>query len=95
MPVIVAGSVSVTVAPVTLFGPALVTTTVYVTIEPGATLVWPSVLVICRSAFGARVSESVAVLLAAFGSVVPAGAATLAVFESVPVAAELIVPLTI
>ncbi len=57
-------------------------------------LVCPSVFVICRSACGARVSASVVVLLVAFGSVVPGGAATLAVLVSVPVAAELMVPLT-
>jgi hypothetical protein len=43
-------------------------------------------LVIERSAVGVTVSVSVAELLAANGSVTPAGAVTVAVFSSVPVA---------
>ena len=46
----------------------------------------PSVLVIERSETRASVSVSVAVLLAAAGSVMPAGAATVAVLTRFPVA---------
>src|SRR5258708_6491446 len=69
-----AGSVSVTVAPVTPSGPALLTTMVYVTVPPGTAVVTPSVLVMLRSACGVRVSVSVAVLLPGVGSGLPAGA---------------------
>jgi hypothetical protein len=48
-PVIVAGSVSVTVAPVTASGPAFDATIVYVTDAPGTAVVCPSVFVIDRS----------------------------------------------
>ena len=48
--VIAAGTVSVTVAPVTANGPLLVTTMVYVIDAPGATVVAPSVLLIAKSA---------------------------------------------
>jgi hypothetical protein len=47
----------------------------------------PSVLVIERSASAPRASVSVALLLAGLGSVAPAGAVTVAVFTSAPVAA--------
>src|SRR5438874_2614511 len=83
-----AGSVSVTVAPVTALGPALLTTIVYVTVPPGVAVVTPSVLVMLRSASGARVSVSVAELLAGVGSVTPAGAVTVAVLDTVPVAVD-------
>ncbi len=54
-PVMSAGTVSVKTAPVEYsrrrsLGPLLVATTVYVMGSPGATLVWPSVLVTSRSA---------------------------------------------
>jgi hypothetical protein len=45
-------------------------------------------LVIERSACGASRSLSVALSLPSSGSLTPAGAVTVAVFESVPVAAE-------
>ena len=41
------------------------------------------------------VSTSVEVLLAGFGSVVPSGAATVAVLTSNPVAAELVIAVTV
>jgi hypothetical protein len=59
---------------------------VYVTGWPGTALVWPSVLVIERSAVGVIASVSVAELFPGVGSVTPAGAVTVAVFSSVPVA---------
>src|SRR5262245_13693100 len=74
-----AGNVSATVAPVTLLGPALLATIVYVTLPPGVAVVTPSVLVIPRFACGVSVSESVALLLAGVGSVTPPGTATVAV----------------
>src|SRR4029077_772605 len=49
-----AGKVSVTVAPVTLLGPLLLTTIVYVVELPATTLVTPSVLVMARSACAVR-----------------------------------------
>src|SRR5258705_246597 len=45
-----AGSVSLTLEPGALFGPALVAVIVYVTAPPGVAVVTPSVLVIARSA---------------------------------------------
>jgi hypothetical protein len=87
-PLSVAGSVSLTVAPVTVDGPGLDATTVYVTSVPGTTVLRPSVLVIETSAVGVSVSMSVAELLAELGSVPPAGADTLAVLVSDPVAVE-------
>src|ERR671932_171140 len=48
-----------------------------------------------RSDTGAAVSVSVALLLAASGSVVPAGAATVAVLTRLPVAEDLTVPVTV
>ena len=85
-PVSVAGKVSATVAPVTADGPTFRAVIVYVTLLPGTTVVTPSVFVIERSAVGLRVSVSVAVLFPGVGSVTPPGAATVAVFASVPVA---------
>src|SRR5450432_1791408 len=82
-----AGKVSATVVPVALLGPAFDAVIVYVTEPPAVADVTPSVLVIARSAWGPSVSESVAELLPGFGSVTPAGDATVAVLLSVPVAA--------
>src|SRR5271167_2109970 len=93
--VITAGRTSVTVAPVTLLGPLLLTTMVYVVVPPGITEVTPSVLLIARSACGVNVSVSVALLLLRFGSVTPAGAAILAVLVIVPVALPATVALTV
>src|SRR5438067_1424072 len=84
--VTLAGGVSVTAALVTSLGPLLVTVIVYVVLPPAFTLATPSVLVIARSAVAVTVSESVALLLPGFGSVVPAGTATVAVLAIVPVA---------
>src|SRR5260221_626108 len=93
-PVMAGGGVSVTVAPVTPFGPAFEAAIVYVTGEPGTYTVCPFVFVIERSAC-AVVSVSVAELLAGLGSVTPAGAVTVAVFDSVPVAAGLMVAVAV
>src|SRR6266496_379673 len=82
-----AGAISVTVAPDTSLGPLLVTVIVYVVLPPGVTLATPSVLVIARSAIGVTVSVSVALLLPGFGSVVPAGAVTVAELDTLPLLA--------
>ena len=82
------GTVSATVAPVTVDGPGFEATTVYVTTEPGTTVLRPSVFEIDTSAVGVKVSVSVAELLAEAGSVKPAGACTVAVLANEPVAAE-------
>ena len=55
-------------------------------------VVWPSVLVIDRSAWGVSVSVSVALSLAALGSM---PLETVAVLASDPVALESIVPTTV
>src|SRR5436305_638501 len=78
-----AGKVSATVEPGALLGPALVAVMVEVTVPPGVAVVTPSVSVIPRLACGARVSVSVALLFAAFGS--PASVAV-AVLLKVPAA---------
>jgi hypothetical protein len=90
-----AGNVSATTAPETLLGPRFVTTMVYVTDVPGIALAVPSVFVMRRSACGASASVSVAELLPVFGSVVPAGAVTVAVSTKEPVADELTVAVTV
>lgn len=56
---------------------------------PGTSEVAPSVLVIDRSAVDVNVSVSVAELLPGVGSVAPAGTATFAVLERLPVAPAL------
>src|SRR5260370_828273 len=95
-PVMAAGSVSATVAPVAVLGPAFDATIVYVMGEPGIAVAGPSVFVIERSACCCvRVSVSVAELLARFGSATLAGAVTVAVFDSVPVAAGSMVALAV
>src|SRR5215468_10022376 len=53
---------------------------------PGTADRTPSVLVMARSAWGVRVSVSVALLLAGLGSVTPGGGLTVAVLTRVPVA---------
>jgi hypothetical protein len=90
-----AGNVSATVAPVTLLGPGLLATIVYVTLPPGVADATPSVFVIARSAWRASPSVSVAVLFAVFGSVTPGPAATVAVFTRFPVAPALIAAFTV
>jgi hypothetical protein len=62
---------------------------------PGVAVVTPSVLVIERSADAARVSLSVAELLAGFGSVTPPGAATVAVLLKIPLADAAMVQLAV
>jgi hypothetical protein len=85
-PVIEAGMPSATVALVTADGPLLVTTIVYEIGVPGTAASAPSVLVMDRSAVMMSVSVSVAELLSAIGSVVPAGTAMVAVLINEPVA---------
>ena len=58
-------------------------------------VVTPSVLVIGEVGLAPSVSVSVAELLPGVGSVTPAGAVTVAVLESVPVAAAEIVQLAV
>src|SRR5712691_6793830 len=78
------GKLSVTVAPTTALGPALLATIVYVRLEPRGTVVTPSVFAMARSAVGMIwVLLSVA-LLSPAGSFTPAGAVTLAVLLIVP-----------
>jgi hypothetical protein len=55
-------------------------------VAPGTTIVTPSVFVIDKSACGASVVVSVAVLFPGVGSVTPPGAATAAVLTNTPVA---------
>src|SRR5262245_1840498 len=89
---------STTLAPVTVVDPALVTTMVYVSVPPAATLVAPSVLVICKSVVAgviATVFTSVATLFVALTSTTPAGVETLAVFVIAPAAVALTVPVTV
>ena len=87
-PVRLAGSGSVTVAPVTSDGPLFATMTVYDVAVPGVALVRPSVLVMLRSPDAFNVSVSVAELLAGTGSVAPLGRATVAVLANEPVALD-------
>jgi hypothetical protein len=94
-PAIVAGIVSVTVAPFAGFGPAFDATIVYVIGCPVTAVVCPSVLVTERSVPSVSVSVSVAELLARFGSVTPLGGNTVAVLLRLPVADELTVPVTV
>jgi hypothetical protein len=91
----VPGSVSVMVVPIAADGPALDATMVYVTVEPGTSVALPSVLVIDTSARRVMVVVSVAELLAGVGSVDPPGRAIAAVFDSVPVAVDTTVALTV
>src|SRR5438034_1381373 len=77
-PVIAAGSVSATVAPVALLGPAFDATIVYVMGVPGTAFARPSVFVMERFAWGVRLSVSVAELFAETGSLTPPGGVTVA-----------------
>src|SRR5258707_151721 len=94
-PVMAAGGVSDTVAPVTPFGPAFEATIVYVIGGPGTTVGWPSVFVIERLAWGVKGSVSVAELFTETGSVTPFGAVTVAVLIRLPVAPGLTVPVRV
>jgi methyl coenzyme M reductase subunit C len=91
----VPGNVSVMVVASAADGPAFDATIVYVTVEPGTSVALPSVLVIDTSARRVIVVVSVAVLFAGVGSVEPPGNATDAVFDSVPVAVDATVALTV
>jgi hypothetical protein len=66
-----------------------------VTVEPGTAVALPSVLLIDTSARRVIVVVSVAELLAGVGSVDPTGKATVAVFETDPVAVDRTVALTV
>jgi hypothetical protein len=94
-PVIVAGTVSATVAPFAALGPAFDATIVYAMERPGTAVVCPSVFVIERSAWAVSVSVSVAELLAGFGSVTPTEGITVAVLVRLPVADALMVPVSL
>ena len=85
-PVSAAGNVSATFEPGAAEGPAFEATIVYVTGVPGTSVAAPSVLVIDRSADGVNVSVSVAELSAPLGSLLPAGAAIVAMLTNDPVA---------
>lgn len=80
------GRVSTTGAPMTALGPALETSSRYVTIVPAVTVVTLFDLVMDKSEVGVKVSVSLAELFAGLLSVEPAGAATVAVLVKVPVA---------
>src|SRR6266705_5287671 len=75
------GTGAVTVVPLAGFGPLFVAVIAYVRAWPGVAVVRPSVFVIARSAGTSSVSASVALLLVGSGSVIPAGTATVAVFD--------------
>src|SRR3954470_13404682 len=92
--VTIAGKLSLTVAPTTFEGPALLTVMVYVVGLPGVYVVDPSSLVIDRSLTNLAVSLSVALLLPA-ASVTPAGALTVAVLTRLVVAAGLVWAMTV
>jgi hypothetical protein len=91
----VAGNVSVMVVESAAEGPAFEATIVYVTLEPGIAVALPSVLVIDTLARRVMVVVSVAVLLAAVGSLAPPGSVTVAVFDKVPVAVDTTVAFTV
>src|SRR4051812_13857190 len=76
-------------------GPAFEATIWYVTDVPGVAVEGVSVLVIDRSAIRASVSVSVALLPAGAGSVVPAGAVTVAVLTRSDVVAGDNVPVSV
>lgn len=78
-----AGTLSVTVAPVTGLGPSLVTVIVYVNGAPGMGCEGFAVLAIRRFACEITWSVSLAELLPLAGSVEPAGGVTVAVFVNV------------
>src|SRR6266536_3053671 len=94
-PVKILGKLSLMTAPETLLGPPLVTTIVYVFFAPATVAVLPSFTVTLRSALKVMVSESVAVLLAVFGSGTSDEAVTVALLDRVPVAAELTFPVAL
>src|SRR5215475_7931175 len=75
-------------------GPGFVTVMVNATVVPAVTLGGP-VFAIRTSAAASIAVVSVALLLSATGSVVPSGAATVAVLLSVPVALAITVPVAV
>jgi hypothetical protein len=90
--VIPAGSGSlIVIAPLVLVVPLLLTTIEYVPLCPTANAAGVAVFAIDSCCVPPLLSVSVALLLPALGSVTPAGAVTVAVFEIFPVAARLIV----
>lgn len=80
------GNASVTVTPVAVDGPLLVTVKVYVTSSPARAGLGEAVLVIATSARGWVLLVTVVVLLPGSGSVTPVGGVTLAVLAIGPVA---------
>ena len=94
MVLICAGTVSVNDVPPAALGPLLVRTIVY-SIDPPAFTVAGPVFKICKSAAALTPVTEVAESLAEFGSNVPLGTATVAVFEIVPVADASTVPVTV
>src|SRR5436305_343600 len=91
----IAGKLSATLAPTASDGPPLPTTIVYVSDDPGTCNVLPSVFVTARLELSVIVSVSVAELFVSGLSLTPAGAATVAVFTSDPVADDFTVPPTV
>src|SRR2546423_6169772 len=89
------GKLSLITTPETLLGPMLVTTIVYVFFAPATVAVFPSLTVTLSSAFKVMGSESVALLSLKLESVTPDGAATVALFDKVPLAAELTLPVAL
>lgn len=93
-PVMPEGMVSLTPAPLTASGPRLATVMLYVTVPPEETSSGVRLIEMERSAVGI-VSVSVALLLAGFDSVIPAGAVTVAVLEKEPDALFETLPLVV
>lgn len=79
-----ASNVSVTAAPTAVAGPVFVAVIVHVVCPPGATEFAPLVFVIDKSPPAAIGSASLAELLVAFGSLLPPGGVTDAVFVKDP-----------
>src|SRR5947199_179102 len=90
-----AGKLSATLAPTASDGPLLLTTIVYMSDDPGTCDVLPSSFVTTRLELSVIVSVSVAELLVVGLSLTPAGAVTVAVFTSDPVADDFTVPPTV
>src|SRR5262245_6137566 len=95
VPVNTDDNTSTTVAPGAFDGPAFDAVIVYVTLPPATAEVTPSVFVTAKSACGSSVSVSVAELLPGVGSVTPAGALTVAVFDKPTRRAAVIAALTV
>ena len=80
------GSGSLTVTLCASDGPAFVTTIVYVAVAPGVYVALASSLVTARSATSVTFETTLLALFAGSGSVMPAAFATVAVFDSTPLA---------